>query len=130
MKRVEKLVHENKFELDPSQDTPFLSLKCPRDMNDEGIRNWLLEELPEPKELTVLELELAKYFIESGFKWVARDRGDGLYVTRNKYLDEIDDGEYMELYGFLDLFPFVQRSDDEPTKLQDLIDNCVVYENK
>lgn len=105
---------------------------------DEGLKNtctvrkvkWLLSEYEEHTKLTKLEFELLKYWYKQGYKYIARDRDNTLFIYKDKpsklaecwanlYHCSLDD-------NFRNLFEFVEWEDEEPTSIQEVLENCVV----
>lgn len=108
---------------------------CLLDSDTYGCRNmliqWLYEEHKEPIKLSRLEYELLKYYIEHGCQYIARDDGrvPFAYDTKSdkKQYEWMATGNIKGIY-FDNLFSFVKWEDDEPYKIQDILDNCVVVE--
>ena len=75
-------------------------------------------------------IDLLKFFLELGFKYLARDRNDCIWVygTAPKKVNQVwatcyeDKSEEINKYSF----PEIKWSDDEPTKISELLAS---YEN-
>lgn len=91
---------------------------------------WLLSEYEEHTKLTKLEFELLKYWYKQGYKYIARDRDNTLFIYKDKpsklaeywanlYHYSLDD-------NFRNLFEFVEWEDEEPTSIQEVLENCEV----
>lgn len=94
---------------------------------------WLLSEYKEPVKLTRLEYEILKWLIDKDYKYIARDSGSGLYVYYKQppKKDRIWGSAYgyhFSICDLRDLFQFVQWSDEEPTSIQEVLENCEVVE--
>lgn len=91
---------------------------------------WLLSEYEEHTKLTKLEFELLKFWHKQGYKYIARDRDNTLFIYKDKpsklaeywanlYHYSLDD-------NFRNLFEFVEWEDEEPTSIQEVLENCEV----
>lgn len=91
---------------------------------------WLLSEYEEHTKLTKLEFELLKFWYKQGYKYIARDRDNTLFIYKDKpsklaeywanlYHYSLDD-------NFRNLFEFVEWEDEEPTSIKDVLENCEV----
>lgn len=91
---------------------------------------WLLSEYEEHTKLTKLEFELLKFWHKQGYKYIARDRDNTLFIYKDKpsklaeywanlYHYSLDD-------NFRNLFEFVEWEDKEPTSIKDVLENCEV----
>lgn len=91
---------------------------------------WLLSEYEEHTKLTKLEFELLKFWHKQGYKYIARDRDNTLFIYKDKpsklaeywanlYHYSLDD-------NFRNLFEFVEWEDKEPTPIKDVLENCEV----
>lgn len=94
---------------------------------------WLLSEYKEPVKLTKLEFELLKFWHKQGYKYIARDRDNTLFIYKDKpsklaeywanlYHYSLDD-------NFRNLFEFVEWEDKEPTSIKDVLKKCEVVED-
>lgn len=91
------------------------------------------KDLEKANELTILEFEMLKYVKNLGYKYMARDLDREIYFY--KYMPEkIDilwtagDDKYLGL-GFFDLFNFVKWEDEEPWRIDFILNNYRVKEN-
>lgn len=91
---------------------------------------WLLSEYEEHTKLTKLEFELLKFWHKQGYKYIARDRDNTLFIYKDKpsklaeywanlYHYSLDD-------NFRNLFEFVEWEDKEPTSIKDVLKKCEV----
>lgn len=91
---------------------------------------WLLSEYEEHTKLTKLEFELLKFWYKQGYKYIARDRDNTLFIYKDKpsklaeywanlYHYSLDD-------NFRNLFEFVEWEDEEHTSIQEVLENCAV----
>lgn len=114
-------------------------LKCENCIFDNGVMcsysrtEWLLSEYKESTKVTRLEYELLKFWINEGYKYIARDRDKRLFVYKEKPSKKCDcwgslHGHRM-LNDFVTLFQFVKWEDEESTSIKDVLDNCVVGED-
>lgn len=94
---------------------------------------WLLSEYEEHTKLTKLEFELLKFWHKQGYKYIARDRDNTLFIYKDKpsklaeywanlYHYSLDD-------NFRNLFEFVEWEDKEPTSIKDVLKKCEVVED-
>ena len=84
--------------------------------------------------LTRLEYEILKWLIDKDYKYIARDSGGGLYVYYEQppKKDRIWGSAYgyhFSICDLRDLFQFVQWSDEEPTSIPKVLENCEVVED-
>ena len=94
---------------------------------------FLYQEHKESIKLTRFEFELLKYLKNKGFNFIARDQQPNLvYIYYKKPLKDYnvwcEDKGYIPLDEFNDCFQFVKWEDEEPYKIQDILDNCEVVE--
>lgn len=94
---------------------------------------WLLSEYEEHTKLTKLEFELLKFWHKQGYKYIARDRDNTLFIYKDKpsklaeywaniYHYSLDD-------NFRNLFEFVEWEDKEPTSIKEVLENCEVIDD-
>ena len=91
--------------------------------------------IKEPIELTQTAKGILELTIKKGYKFITRDEGGAVHLHRlEPHKSEYDWTERHNIYytlGFFgDLFPFVKWEDEEPTKINDVLENCVVVEEK
>lgn len=93
---------------------------------------WLYEECT--FKLSTLELELLRYFYEEGYRYIARDMCNSLYLYKSSPIKKDDTWmntgkeqfDYKHLRDFRNLFLFVRWEDTQPIPIQDILDNCEV----
>lgn len=94
---------------------------------------WLLSEYEEHTKLTKLEFELLKFWHKQGYKYIARDRDNTLFIYKDKpsklaeywanlYHYSLDD-------NFRNLFEFVEWEDKEPKSIKDVLKKCEVIDD-
>ena len=96
---------------------------------------WLYEEYKEPIKLSRLEFELLKCLKGEKLEYLARDKCKvyvHAYGTKPQkgnlgWFTEIRDCCCMSLFG--NCFKFIKWEDEEPYKIQDILDNCEVVED-
>lgn len=94
---------------------------------------WLLSEYEEPVRLTKLEYDILKYISDNTkYLYITRDDCNGLFL----YGIEPTKGDgcwygkyYAGMAAFSKLFQFVQWSDEKPTSIKEVLDNCEVIED-
>lgn len=94
---------------------------------------WLLSEYKEPIKLSRLEYDILKYISDNTkYLYITRDDCNGLFL----YGIEPTKGDgcwygkyYAGMAAFSKLFQFVQWSDEKPTLIQSILENCEVVEN-
>ena len=92
---------------------------------------WMLSECEESLEVSKLEYDILLYlYHNTKFRYIARDEGMWLfayYESPVKCTDNWQGGKcYETLDIFSNLFKFVKWSDDQPTSIKDVLDNCIV----
>lgn len=96
---------------------------------------WLLSEYKEPVKLTRLEYLLLKLFYEKDFRYLTRSTGGFLYINKGNNPPKKKDGMWFNCESYItfnvidDLFQFVQWSDEEPTSIQEVLNNCEVIDD-
>lgn len=95
--------------------------------------DWLLSEYKETVKLSRLEYEILKFAINKNYEYIARDYDRQLYVFMEKPNKGESfwktDGYYSLLEMFSVLFQFVKWEDEEPTLINDVLENCEVVKN-
>lgn len=94
---------------------------------------WLLSEYKEPVKLTRLEYDILKYISDNTkYLYITRDDCNGLFL----YGIEPTKGDgcwygkyYAGMAAFSKLFKFVQWSDEKPTSIQEVLNNCEVVDD-
>ena len=96
---------------------------------------WLLSEYKEPVKLSRLEHDILKYLSDNTrHMYIIRNK-DGklfLYDTEPKKIEYNGRWEGRGVHGmvmFNKLFQFVQWSDEEPTSIKEVLENCEVVED-
>lgn len=96
---------------------------------------WIFSEYKEPIKLSRLEYEILERALNrKKVRYIVRDSDNGLMTYGHKP----DKGQdcwnislpYLQLALFNDLFQFVQWEDEEPTSIQEVLNNCEVVENE
>lgn len=94
---------------------------------------WLYEECT--FKLSTLELELLRYFYRDGYRYIARDKDNELFLYKSSPLKSDDSwvmmrsepyDNFQALRHFENLFSFVRWEDTQPIPIQDILDNCEV----
>lgn len=93
---------------------------------------WLLSEYKEPTKVTRLEYELLKFLNAQGYKYIARDSLTNLYLytskpTKDKKVWKTN-RQYLGIGLLYALFQFVKWEDSEPISIEDVLNNCEVFE--
>lgn len=94
---------------------------------------WLISEYKEPIKLTRTEYLLLCHVYKLSYKYIARDKDGDISL----YLDEPDKdiltefwhGKEYEFTLFNNLFPFIKWTDDKPTSIKGILENCDVKGN-
>ena len=94
---------------------------------------WLLSEYKEPIKLSILEYEFLKWLEKEGYKYIVRDRENNLFIFKDAPTKRRDywasKSGYNPISLFNNLFKSVQLSDEEPTSIKDVLENCEVVES-
>ena len=98
---------------------------------------WLLLEYKEPIKLSKLEYELLRHLYKKGYSYIVRDGSNSVYVYEkcpcriNLYWapGDVNHNDDISLYRLSYLFQFLKWSDEEPTLIQDILNNCEVVED-
>ena len=95
--------------------------------------NW--EEVKEPIKITELEKQLLIHFKKQGAEYIARDEDKNVCLYKKKPFKTVEYGywddptdEIIDLFILSELFSFVNWEDEEPTKINDVLENCAVVE--
>lgn len=115
----------------------FSANNCPNDglgyACTRRVVKWLTSEYKEPVKPTNLELELLEFWDDRGYKYLARDLSDTLFLYSEKPIkkDEVWASMYGHnlLYDFNDLFRFVKWEDEVPTSIKDVLADCEVVDD-
>lgn len=95
---------------------------------------WLLSECKESVKLTRFEHDVLKYLLEkTQYRFIARERNDTIYIYKRKPQKGSDAWEIISgmrnFNLFINLFPFIKWEDEEPTSIEDVLNNCEVVES-
>lgn len=98
---------------------------------------WLLSEYSEPIELRKLEYGILNHIlIYTEYKYIVRDYMGKIFVHTHEPSKDlkggfwgVGEGTYENASFLKDLFKFVKWSDDKPTSIKDILDNCVIKGN-
>ena len=98
---------------------------------------WLLSEYKEPIKLSKLEYELLRHLYKTGYSYIVRDGSNSVYVYEkrpcriNLYWapGDVNHNDDISLYRLSYLFQFLKWSDEEPTLIQDILNNCAVIDD-
>lgn len=95
---------------------------------------WLLSEYKEPVKLTGLEHGILEYLLEKRqYRFVVREKSDNIYIYKRKPKKGIGAWDsstgMLNLNVFINLFPFIKWEDEEPTSIEDVLNNCEVVES-
>lgn len=95
---------------------------------------WLLSEYKEPVKLTRFEHDVLKHLLEkTQYRFIVREKSDSIYIYKRKPkkgLGAWDISTGMQnLNIFVNLFPFIKWEDEEPTSIEDVLNNCEVVES-
>lgn len=95
---------------------------------------WLLLEYKEPIKLNKLEYDILKYLSDNTkHMYITRNQNGNIYVfdfepTKDKYYNCWSSRGMHGMVMFNNLFQFVQWKDSEPTSIEDVLNNCEVFE--
>lgn len=92
---------------------------------------WLLSEYKEPVKLARFEHDVLKYLLEkTQYRFIARERNDTIYIYKRKPKKGSDAWEIISgmrnFNLFINLFPFIEWEDSEPTSIEYVLNNCEV----
>lgn len=95
---------------------------------------WLLSKYKEPVKLTRFEHDVLKYLLEkTQYRFIARERNDTIYIYKRKPKKGSDAWEIISgmqnLNLFINLFPFIEWEDSEPTSIEYVLKNCEVVDD-
>lgn len=95
---------------------------------------WMLSEAKGSLKVSKLEYDILLYiYNNTKFRYIARDEGMWLFAYYESPVKCTDNWQGGKCYETLDicsnLFKFVKWSDDQPTSIKDVLDNCEVIEN-
>lgn len=93
---------------------------------------WLLSEYKEPPvKLTRFEQDVLKHLLEkTQYRFIVREKSGSIYIYKRKPKKGIGAWDnstgMLNLNVFINLFPFIKWEDEEPTSIQEVLENCVV----
>lgn len=94
---------------------------------------WLLSEYKETVKLSRLEYELLRFWNNKEYKYIARDSNNAVFVYREKPSKNSKVWgslyEHRVVKEFDKLFQFVQWSDEQPTSIKEVLENCEVVDD-
>lgn len=94
---------------------------------------WLLSEYKEPVKLSRLEYEFLKWIENEGYKYIVRDRENNLFIFKDAPTKHrnywVSKSGYNPISLINNLFKFVQLSDEQPTSIKEVLENCEVIED-
>lgn len=95
---------------------------------------WLLSEYKNPIKLTRLEYGILKWAKKEGYKYIVRTSSNSVFVHANKpnklnycWVSEDGNDEYLGMFN--KFFQFVKWKDEEPTSVEEVLNNCEVTED-
>lgn len=94
---------------------------------------WLLSEYKEPIKLTRFEYNFLNAFQEKKSLYLARDKSGGIFLYLNEPFKEGSiwfDSESDPVLLSNHLFRFVKWEDEQPTQIQEVVDNCEVVDDE
>lgn len=96
---------------------------------------WLLSKYKEPVKLTRFEHDVLKYLLEkTQYRFIARERNDTIYIYKRKPKKGSDAWEIISgmqnLNLFINLFPFIEWEDSEPTSIEYVLKNCEMIDDE
>ena len=96
---------------------------------------WLLSEYKEPVKLARFEHDVLKYLLEkTQYRFIARERNDTIYIYKRKPKKGSDAWEIISgmrnFNLFINLFPFIEWEDSEPTSIEYVLNNCEVSDDE
>ena len=93
------------------------------------------KEIKEPIKITELEKQLLIHFKNQGYIYIARDKGGSLFIYKELPKKQAyfwggvkNVNNCLDVVVFKNVFQFVQWEDEEPAKIDDMLENCVVVE--
>lgn len=91
---------------------------------------WLLSEYKEHIKLTRLEFEILKLLENEGYKYIVRSQINNIIAYESMPQKLSNCWEIQSRYKifslFNGLFQFIKWEDEEPTSIQDILENCEV----
>lgn len=110
-------------------------VKFLRNVASSGFIKWLYKDYK--FKLSKVEYELLRHLRKKGYSYIVRDGSNSVYVYEkrpcriNLYWtpDDVNHNDDISLYRLSYLFQFLKWSDEEPTLIQEILDNCEVIED-
>lgn len=109
-------------------------IKFLRNEASSGFIEWLYKEYT--FKLSTLEYELLRHFYRDGYRYIARDRSNALYLYKDSPFKELDiwmgtseNLDYKHLNDFENEFSSVRWEDTQPTPIQEILENCEVADD-
>lgn len=110
-------------------------VKFLRSVASRGFIKWLYEDYK--FKLSKVEHELLRHLYKKGYSYIVRDGSNTVYVYEkrpcriNLYWapDDVDHNDDISLYRLSYLFQFLKWSDEEPTSIKEILENCEVKED-
>lgn len=96
---------------------------------------WMLSEDKGSIKVSKLEYDILLYlYHNTKYRYIARDEGGYLFAYYEPVVKGTENWEGGENYETLDifvtLFKFVKWSDDQPTSIKEVLDNCEVIDDE
>lgn len=104
--------------------------------NEVAKARWLLSEYKEPIKLSRLEYGILEHLLKyTEYVYMTREKDGALFVYDDKpcktkyYWSSSDTSDARNFEYFNDLFQFVKWSDEKPTSIKGVLENCEVVED-
>lgn len=85
--------------------------------------------------MSKLEYEILKWAKKEGYKYIVRTSSNSIFIHANKpnklnycWVSEDGNDEYLRMFN--KFFHFVKWEDEEPTSIQEVLNNCIVKEEQ
>ena len=95
------------------------------------------EGVKEPYKITELEKQLLIHFKNQGYIYIARDKGGSLFIYKELPKKQAyfwggvkNLNNCLDVVVFKNVFQFVQWEDEEPTKIDDVLNNYVIVDEE
>lgn len=98
---------------------------------------WLLSEYKEPIKVSKLEYDILTYILKNTeCRYITRNKSRSLCVHSYKPVKDTQYGQWTAVCDkvkscevFNNLFPFIKWEDEEPTSIQEVLNNCEVIDD-
>ena len=94
---------------------------------------WMLSEYREPVKLSRLEYEFLKRLEKGGYKYIVRSQSGNLMThdstPKKAFCCWVSENGYKNFSSLNELLHFIKWEDEEPTSIQDVLDNCEVVDD-